>query len=82
MLLSHLSWTPSSETGGTVSNYLVERCQGAGCSNFIQIGTTTGTTFNDTGLAASLIYIYRVRAQDTANTVGPYSTVVAVTKAE
>ena len=30
--------------------YLVERCQGAGCSSFAQIGTTTSTTFNDTGL--------------------------------
>ena len=50
-----LSWTPSAEIGGTeiggtISNYLVERCQGAGCTNFAQIATTPATTFNDTGL--------------------------------
>src|SRR5260370_24784592 len=28
----NLSWTASTETGGTISQYLVERCQGAGCS--------------------------------------------------
>jgi hypothetical protein len=70
-----LSWTASSESGGTISNYLVERCQGAACTRFVQIGATTGTTFNDTGLTASTSYSYRVRAQDTANTMGPYSNV-------
>jgi hypothetical protein len=40
-----LSWTASTEVGGTISNYLVERCQGAGCSSFVQIGTTTTTMF-------------------------------------
>ena len=38
-----LSWTASTETGGTISQYLVERCQGSGCTSFVQIGTTTGT---------------------------------------
>ena len=81
---STLSWTPSDEVGGneingTISNYLIERCQGAGCTSFTQIATTSGTTFTDTGLAASSIYNYRVRAQDTSQAVGPYSTVVTVT---
>src|SRR5207253_1666833 len=44
--------------------YRVERCQGAGCSNFAQIATPTTTTFNDTGLTASTSYSYRVRATD------------------
>jgi hypothetical protein len=78
-----LSWAPSAETGGNViggsiSNYLVERCQGTGCTNFAQIGTTTGTSFTDTGLSASASYSYRVRAEDTASTFGPYSSVVTV----
>ena len=60
-----LSWTASTETGGTIANYLVERCQGAGCTNFVQIGTTTGTTYNDIGLMGGTVYSYRVRAQDT-----------------
>jgi len=75
----NLSWNPSTETGGTISNYLVERCQGTGCSNFAQVGTTTTTTFNDTGLTASSSYSYRVRAQDAAGTLGPYSTVYTAT---
>ena len=74
-----LSWTASTETGGTISKYLVERCLGAGCATFAQIGTTTTTTFNDTGLTASTSYSYRVRAEDTANTLGPYSSVVTIT---
>jgi hypothetical protein len=76
---ANLSWTASTESGGFISKYLVERCQGASCTTFAQIGTTTSTTFNDTGLAASTNYSYRVRAQDTANTVGPYSNVATFT---
>ena len=74
-----LTWNPSTETGGTISKYLVERCQAAGCSNFAQIGTTTTTTFNDTGLTASTSYSYRVRAQDAAGTLGPYSSIFTAT---
>src|SRR6185312_10933307 len=34
-----LSWTGSTDNVG-VTNYLVERCQGAGCGNFAQVGTS------------------------------------------
>ena len=71
-----LSWTASTETGGTISQYLVERCQGTGCSNFVQIGTTAVTSYNDSGLSASTSYSYRVRAEDTNGIKGPYSAVV------
>ena len=74
-----VSWTASTEVGGIIANYLIERCSGAGCMNFVQIGTTTGTTFNDIGMTGATSYSYRVRAQDTANTDGPYSTVASVT---
>jgi hypothetical protein len=74
-----LTWTASTETGGTISEYLVERCQGAGCTSFAQVGTTTTTSFNDTGLTASTSYSYRVRAEDTSSTLGPYSSVVTIT---
>ena len=50
----NLNWTASSDNVG-VSGYRVERCQGSGCTNFAQVGTATGTSFNDTGLAASTI---------------------------
>jgi chitodextrinase len=76
-----LSWTASTETGGTIAQYLVERCQGANCTNFAQIGTTTATTYNDTGLTASTSYSYRVRAEDTSGNIGPYSGVQAMTTA-
>jgi fibronectin type 3 domain-containing protein len=74
-----LSWTASTETGGAISQYLIERCQGVSCNSFAQIGATTATSFNDANLAASTNYSYRVRAQDTANTLGPYSGVVTIT---
>ena len=73
-----LSWTASTETGGTISEYLVERCTGAGCTSFAQIGTTANTSYNDTGLTASTSYSYRVRAQDTNGNDGSYSSVVTV----
>ncbi|MGH8277325.1 MAG: fibronectin type III domain-containing protein, partial [Steroidobacteraceae bacterium] len=75
----NLSWSASTETGGTIAQYLIERCQGAGCTSFAQIGTSAGTAFNDTGLAASTTYTYRVRAQDALNTIGPYSGTAAAT---
>jgi fibronectin type 3 domain-containing protein len=69
----NLSWTASTEQGGTISQYLIERCQGTGCANFAQVGTSTTTTFNNGGLTASTSYTYRVRASDTLNNLGPYS---------
>ncbi len=74
-----LTWTASTESGGTIAQYLVERCQGTGCGNFVQIGTTTTTSYNDSGLTASTSYSYRVRAEDTSGTLGPYSSVVFIT---
>ena len=61
----NLSWTASTDNVG-VTGYLVERCQGAGCNNFAQIGTTVGTTYNDTRLTSGTSYSYRVRATDAA----------------
>ncbi len=46
----NLNWTASTDNVG-VSGYRVERCQGAGCTNFAQVGTPTATTYSDTGLA-------------------------------
>ncbi len=74
-----LTWTASTENGGTIAEYLVERCQGTGCNSFVQIGTTTATTYNDDGLTASTNYTYRVRAEDTQGGTGPYSSIVSIT---
>ena len=59
----NLNWTAATDNVG-VSGYRVERCQGAGCTNFAQVGTPTATAYGDTGLAASTTYRYQVRAVD------------------
>ena len=74
-----LTWTASTEYGGTIAEYLVERCQGVSCNNFAQIGMTPTTSYNDDGLTASTNYSYRLRAEDTNNNLGPYSSVVSIT---
>jgi hypothetical protein len=73
----NLTWSAATETGGTISAYLIERCQAAGCSTFTQVASTAGTTFNDSGLAAATSYSYRVRGTDAAGDLGPYSNVAS-----
>lgn len=67
-----LGWTASTDDVG-VTSYLVERCQGNGCSNFGQIATPPANSYSDTGLSPSTSYSYRVRAQDAAPNFSPYS---------
>ena len=74
----NLSWSASTDNVG-VTGYRVERCQGSGCTSFAQVGTPTGTTFSDTGLSASTLYRYRVRAVDAAGNLGAYSSIVNAT---
>ena len=51
---------------------------GAGC--FVtEIATVTGTTYSDSGRSPSTAYSYRVRAQDAALNLGPYSTTASAT---
>ena len=59
--------------------YLIERCQGAGCTIFTQAGTTTGSPYNDTGLTSGATYRYRVRATDAAGNFSGYSSVASAT---
>jgi len=74
-----LTWTASTDNVG-VTGYRIERCSGASCTTFAQIGTTTGaTTFNDTGLTASTSYSYRVRANDAAGNLSAYSNIASAT---
>jgi len=70
-----LAWNASSESGGSISLYSIERCTGLGCSNFSQIATTSATTYADTSVATGTTYNYRVRAQDANGFYGPYSVV-------
>lgn len=77
----NLTWTAGSETGGTISQYLVERCQGAGCSSFAQVATSASASFGDSGLTAATSYSYRVRATDNANNLSGYSSVATASTA-
>jgi regulation of enolase protein 1 (concanavalin A-like superfamily) len=75
----NLTWTAATDNVG-VTGYVVDRCQGSGCTSFAQVGTPGGTSFTDTtGLVASTSYSYRVRARDAAGNVGAYSAVASVT---
>ena len=70
----NLMWTAATDNVA-VTGYLVERCLGAACANFAQVGTTSSTNYTDPGLAANTSYSYRVRATDAAGNLGPYSSV-------
>ena len=78
----NLSWTAATETGGTITSYLVERCAGTNCantpSNFAQVGSSATTAYSDTGLTVSTPYSYRVRATDGTN-FSSYSNVATAT---
>ena len=77
----NLSWSAATDNVA-VTGYRVERCQGAGCSIFVEIAQPTATTFSDSGRSASTSYSYRVRAVDAAANLGPYSgTATATTPA-
>jgi chitodextrinase len=69
-----LSWTASTDNVG-VTQYQVQRCQGAACATFAQVGTSTTPSFADTGLLLATSYSYQVRALDTANNASPFSNI-------
>jgi YD repeat-containing protein len=73
-----LTWTASTDDV-KVTGYLVESCSGVGCTNFVQVATPNGTTYNNTGLTPTTSYSYRVRATDAAGNLSNYSTVVSAT---
>jgi PKD repeat protein len=68
----NVSWTASTDAVG-VTGYRVERCQGAGCTSFVQVATPTGTSYSDPGLLTATTYGYRVRAGDAAGNLSGYS---------
>lgn len=62
-----LAWAASTDNLA-VTGYEVLRCPGV-CSPSIVVARPTGTSHNDTGLAAGTLYTYRVRATDAAGNV-------------
>lgn len=75
----NLAWTDNADNE---DGFKVERCTGAGCSNFAQIATTpaNATSYSNTGLTAGTTYSYRVRANN-ANGDSPYSNTATATTA-
>jgi C1A family cysteine protease len=73
----NLSWTDNSddETG-----FAIERCQGSGCTNFVQIATVGAniTTYSNSNLTGNTSYTYKVRAYNAGGNSG-YSNIVSVT---
>lgn len=81
----NLSWAASTDplvsgqVRSGVAEYRVERCRGTGCTNFVQVGILTNTTYSDTGLSANTRYRYRVRAADGAGNLSSYSSIIGKT---
>ena len=73
-----VSWAASTDNVA-VTGYMVERCQGVGCSNFAQIAAPAATTLNDLGLLTSTTYSYRIRATDASGNISPYSATATAT---
>src|SRR5262249_36875542 len=73
-----LSWSGATDNVG-VTSYVVQRCQGSGCSNFAQIATPTTTTYKDTSDSASTSYSYQLLAKDAAATTSPASNTASAT---
>jgi chitodextrinase len=65
-----LSWTASTDNVG-VTGYRILR-------GGTQVGTSTGTTYTDTGLTASTAYTYTVKAADAAGNVSAASSPITV----
>lgn len=49
------------------TGYYIQRCAGSDCTSFSQVGTTSATSYTDTGLVPQTAYVYRVQAVDTSN---------------
>jgi fibronectin type 3 domain-containing protein len=73
----NLSWTAS--TGAT--GYVIQRCAGASCTSFAQVGTSTTSGYSDTGLTASTSYTYRVDATNAAGSSSFSNTTTGTTTA-
>ncbi|MFD0331379.1 fibronectin type III domain-containing protein [Streptacidiphilus monticola] len=68
-----LSWSPATDNVG-VAGYRVYR-------GGTQVGSTTGTSYTDTGLNPSTAYSYTVAAYDAAGNVSTPSAAVTATTA-
>jgi hypothetical protein len=76
----NLTW---SDNSANEIGFKIERCQGANCTSFNQVGTvgTNVTSYPNTGLTANMTYTYRVQAYNAAGNSDYSSTARATTLA-
>ncbi len=74
----NLTWTASTDNVA-VTGYIVQRCAGASCSNFAQVGTPAGPSFSNTSLSDVTTYRYRVRARDAVPNLSGFSNIASAT---
>ena len=74
----NLAWTDNS---ANEDGFKVERCQGADCTSFEQVGTVGAgaASYANTGLTANTAYTYRVRAYNSVGDSGYSNTASATT---
>ena len=69
-----LNWNPAADASRSgVAGYRIERCAGAGCTDFREIGTTPRPPFADTRVSPQTTYAYRIRAYDVAGNNSAYA---------
>jgi poly(hydroxyalkanoate) depolymerase family esterase len=71
-----LSWNPS--PGAT--SYQIQRAPATGNEPFVQVGTTSGSSFTNTGLPSNATFLYRVTASNAVGTSPPSNTVTVTTQ--
>lgn len=71
-----VSWSAPEDVGAGIARYQVYRSQAGG--SYSQIATTSGASYVDSGLSP-VEYSYKVRACDSANNCGAFSSVVTKT---
>jgi endoglucanase len=73
-----LSWSASSDNFG-VTGYDIFRATGSSGGSFAQVGTSTSSSFTNTGLPINTTFRYQVRARDAAGNLSGFSGTVTVT---
>src|SRR3954469_9213784 len=73
-----LAWNAATDNVG-VTGYDVLRAPGGSGGTFAVVGTSTTTSFTNTGLAASTTYRYQARARDAAGNLSAVSNTITVT---
>jgi serine protease len=76
----NLTWNDNSTDE---TSFQIQRCQGAGCTNFAQIATVGAnvTSYADTGLTANTSHSYRVRASKSSGN-SAYSNIASATTSD